>query len=299
MATALLLHNPTAGDEDHSKKKLVELIKSFGYEVKYYSTDVPGWERFVKVDAEKIFIAGGDGTVQGVAKELLKAEPGIRKTPVQVLPMGTANNIATTLKLEMDPRKLTNNEKTVSFDTGEVTGIGEINFFIEGLGFGIFPKLVKEMEAKEEPDDPEEELKQSLEQLLEIVKDYEAKEAIIIADGEEITGKYLLLECMNIRYIGPNFELAPNAQTGDGEFELVAVPEDGREKLMGYIEHLLDPSKKDFPLEDFAQLRKVKQLRLKWQGTDLHVDDEVELNYDNEEIEVKNNPGSFIFNVPE
>lgn len=299
MATAVLVYNPTAGDEDHSKKRLLALVKSFGYEVKYFSTDLPGWKSFVNVEADKIFVAGGDGTVKKLAAELIKEESGIRKTPVQVLPMGTANNIATTLKIDVHNEKMANYQNITAFDTGEVQGMGENDFFIEGLGFGIFPRLILEMEAKEEPEDPEDELKRSLKLLLKIVQDFEAREAIIIADEEELTGKFLLIECMNIRFIGPNFELAPNAEPGDGKFELVAVPEDGREKLMGYIEHLLDPSKKDIPLEDFSQLRRVKKLRLKWEGTDLHIDDEVDLDYHGQELEVKNNYGSFIFNVPE
>ena len=104
---------------------------------------------------------------------------------------------------------------------------------------------------------------------------------------------------MNIRYIGPNFELAPNARTGDGEFELVAIPGDGREKLVSYIENILNNEGKDLPLESFAHQRKVKDLRFKWEGEDLHIDDEIDLDYHRQEIRVKNRQGSFIFNVPD
>ena len=297
MSSAILIHNPTAGDEEHSRKKLVKLIESFGYEVDYYNTDLPGWNRFLKRNAEKIFVAGGDGTVQAVAAELLKASPHFRQTPVQILPMGTANNIATTLKLEVNDEKISNKEKTTGFDTGKIKGVKDVDFFIEGIGFGIFPALVKQMKSAEEPEAPEDELKQSLKNLLKIVEDYEAREVIIIADGEEITGKFLLVECMNIRYIGPNFELAPNAKPGDGEFELVAIPEVGREKLKHYVKNLLEENSRQLYLEEFALLRKVKEVRIKWQGEDLHIDDEVDLDYHSEEIEITNNPGSFIFST--
>ena len=173
MATAILIHNPTAGDGDHEKKRLTAQIRSFGYEVKYFSTQIPGWEIFLKEDAEKIFVAGGDGTVQKLAEELLKEGKKFRKIPVQVVPMGTANNIATTLKLELNTEDFDNYKKSIGFDTGHVKGVGEEDFFIEGIGAGIFPKLVKVMKAKEEeegePDDPEEELRQALEQLITVV----------------------------------------------------------------------------------------------------------------------------------
>ena len=303
MATAILIHNPTAGDGDHEKNRLIAQIRSFGYEIKYFSTQVPGWEKFVEKDAEKIFVAGGDGTVQKLAKELLDQDEEYRLIPVQVVPLGTANNIATTLKLELNTEDFSNYEKKINFDTGHVNGVGEIDFFIEGIGAGIFPRLVKVMNAKEEeegePNDPEKELKQALELLIEVIKEYEAVDAIVIADEEDHSGKYLLLECMNIPFIGPNFELAPNANPGDGTFELILVPEDGRELLITYIKSILNGNKNYTALEQFAHLIKVKHLKFKWMGEDLHLDDEVELDYHQQGVQVKNVTCSLIFHGPD
>lgn len=300
MKKAILVHNPTAGSGEHTKKNLIKKIETEGYEVKYFSTDVPGWERFVKKDADVIFVAGGDGTVQKLIAELLKAGDAIQKVPVQILPMGTANNIAATLQLDAPVEELVAYKNMVGFDVGKVSGAGEAEFFIEALGFGIFPKLVKIMEEKEEEEgelDPDVELKKSLQELLKTVKDYEACEAIIVADEQEITGNFLLIELMNIRFIGPHFDLAPGAQTGDGNFELIAVPEDAREELVQYIEDLIDNRKKR-PLEKFAFFKKVKKVRIKWMGEDMHVDDERIKGKRGEEIKVTNSKASFQFRVP-
>lgn len=297
---AILVHNPTAGAGEHSKKSLTKKLESAGYEVKYFSTDIPGWERFTSHEANVIFVAGGDGTVQKLAAALLKAGDQVKKVPVQILPMGTANNIAATLKLDDPVEELVAYRNTIGFDVGKVSGAGDANFFIEALGFGIFPRLVKIMEEKEEENgelDPDVELRKSLQELLKIVNDYEAREAIIIADEEEITGKFLLVELMNIRFIGPHFELAPGANTGDGNFELIAVPEDARQDLAEYIQDLIENRKKR-PLENFSFFKKVKEVRIKWMGEDMHVDDESIEGKEREEIQVRNLQAVFEFRIP-
>lgn len=298
MRQAILIHNPTAGSGEHLKKDLIDKIESEGYQVKYYSTDLPGWERFTRRKADVIFVAGGDGTVQKLAKELLNAGSPMQKIPVQILPLGTANNIAKTLNLNLPLEKFMKLENIVEFDAGEVKGAGEAKFFVEALGFGIFPKLVKVMkdrkEKEGEPEDPDEELEQSLQELLRIVKSYEAQETIIIADGEEIAGRFLLVELMNVRFIGPNLELAPGADTGDGSFELIAVPEDARKQLEDYVRGLMSRNNKK-SLENFSVFRKVQQVRIKWFGEDMHVDDERIEDKSGEEIQVKNNKATFNF----
>ncbi|MCY2688709.1 diacylglycerol/lipid kinase family protein [Salinimicrobium sp. TH3] len=300
MKQAVLIHNPTAGSGEHSKERLVKKIETAGYEVEYFSTDIPGWERFIQYKAEVIFLAGGDGTVQKLAAELLKAGDPVQKVPVQILPMGTANNIASTLGLNTSVEKLVKLQKWESFDAGEVEWTGDSNFFIEGIGFGIFPRLVKVMKERKkeegEPEGPEVELKQSLQQLLQIVRNYEACEAIIITDGEEITGKFLLIELMNIRFIGPNFDLAPTSRINDGKLELVAIPEEARENLENYIQDLLNDNRKA-SLEDFTLLRKISMGRLKWFGGDMHIDDERIENYQGEEVKFKINEAAFNFRV--
>ncbi len=48
-------------------------------------------------------------------------------------------------------------------------------------------------------------------------------------DGRDLTGDYVLLEAMNIRSIGPNLRLAPDADPGDGLLDIVLVS-DSEEK---------------------------------------------------------------------
>lgn len=298
MKKAILVHNPSSGDGDHRKEDLKKSIEKAGFEVNYFSTNVPFWERFTKDEAEIIFVAGGDGTVQKLAKAMLEAkEEQIRSIPVQVLPYGTANNIATTLGIYDREVPIDRPFQKAGFDIGSIKGVEKQGFFIEGLGFGLFPKLVRAMEEKEE-DEKQDEILQSRKELLKIVDSYEAQEAIIIADNEEITGKFLLIELMNIRYIGPNIEIAPTATTGDGNFVLVTLREDAREEFKDYVHDLLNGRSTAKGIETFADLKKVSEVRLKWKDKDMHIDDEIINGYDGRELVIKNRQGIFSFITP-
>ncbi|MCX2839639.1 diacylglycerol kinase family protein [Salinimicrobium sp. MT39] len=297
MKKAILIHNPTAGNGNHEKDSLVKQAEKVGFEVSYFSTSDPFMKRFTKEQADVIFVAGGDGTVQKFAACMLEAKESIKQVPVQVLPYGTANNIATTLGIKVPEEGITAQNTKTGFDIGIVEGVEEAGFFIESIGCGIFPKLVREMKALDD-DEKQDEIKKSRETLVKVIDFYEAREAIIIAGDKEITGKFLLIELMNIRYIGPNIELAPNAETGDGYFELITVREERREELKSYIEDHLNEKNTAKKLEDFADLLKVKSLRLKWIGKDVHIDDEIIEDYREEEIKVNNRKGFFTFLTP-
>jgi diacylglycerol kinase (ATP) len=82
-------------------------------------------------------ISGGDGTVGKVATLLIG-----NRTPIAILPMGTANNIATTLGLTNrsvpDLIKGWTNARPVNFDAGLAKGPWGSQHFIEGFGIGLF-----------------------------------------------------------------------------------------------------------------------------------------------------------------
>ena len=54
-------------------------------------------------------------------------------------------------------------------------------------------------------------------------------------DGKKMSGDYLMLEVQNIRYIGPNLELHPEADINDGFLDVVMVGAKERNKLKPYL----------------------------------------------------------------
>lgn len=276
MKTAQIIHNPTSGDSQHSKEDIVKYVQKAGYDIKYISTDDPTWERFLKNNPDIIFLAGGDGTVHKLAAVLLKSRNLQENPPVYLLPMGTANNISRTLQLDdrtLD-RDLKIPEKIVDFSHGVIDGVNGSKFFLESVGMGIFPKLITEMKNKEEIEDPEEKLKLTLQVLQNIVGDFEAEEAEITIDNEKLRGTYIMVEVMNTNYIGPNLKVAPNARPEDELLDLVLVPKANRTKLLHYLEELTKGNVEDFNVNNFAQTYRAKEVTIKYQGTNFHVDDD-------------------------
>jgi diacylglycerol kinase family enzyme len=89
-------------------------------------------------------------------------------------------------------------------------------------------------------------------------------------DGEDASGDYVLLEAMNMAFVGPNLYLAPNVDPDDGMLDVVIVTSAERDKLHdslatwqgGELEH---PK---------LTRRRARILELEWTGFEVHFDDE-------------------------
>jgi diacylglycerol kinase (ATP) len=270
-----LLHNPTAGDEGHTKKKLTPLIEEAGWECRYSSTKEKGWE-IIEPDTEFIAVAGGDGTIRKAALTLLDRKFSDKKLPIAILPLGTANNISKSLGITGEVEDIIATWKTSEvkkYDIGRIEGLDKIHFLVEGFGYGIFPRLMKVMKKveKERKDTPEKALQTALEELLHLILSTEARHYHILIDGNDHSGKFLLAEVMNSRSIGPNLLLSPNADPGDGSFEIVLVPEDDRQKLADYVKSRIAGEEASF---DFPVIPGSK-VEIHTEDTLLHTDDEL------------------------
>jgi diacylglycerol kinase (ATP) len=271
MKQVTLIYNPTAGNEEHSIKKLVAQIESAGFSCRQYSTKEEGWEEFDN-NTDLVAIAGGDGTVRKVIKELLKKK---KKSPIGLLPLGTANNIAKTLGVSGDTKQIIKSWKKATVkkvDIGKLLNFPEASFFLEGFGFGIFPYLVKEIKEREvKYDTPEEELKGALKLLHEILLSYPPHKCHLEIDGTDHSGNFYMVEVMNIRSIGPNLLLAPYADPGDGELDVILIPEAHKDKFADYLLQKLIGGEEEYQFHTL----KAKQVKIHYSGKHLHADDKM------------------------
>ncbi|BAV06049.1 Diacylglycerol kinase family enzyme [Filimonas lacunae] len=239
MKTVEILHNPNAGEEEHTQKQLVKSIKAAGFKCRYLSTKTDDWKDAGK-DAAFYIIAGGDGTIRKVAKSINCNEtPNL---PIAILPLGTANNIAQTMGLMQSTEAIINSWHTYHIkqvDTGTVTGYTKPLFFLEGFGYGIFPKLMQQMEPFDKViDGAEERMQKALELLYSLILAAPAVDYTITIDNKDYSGKYLMAEVMNIQSIGPNLHLAPHADPGDGYLDVILITENQRGTLLAYVDQL-------------------------------------------------------------
>lgn len=273
MKLAMLIHNPGAGDQEHTKQKLLDLLRSQDYECRYFSTKKEGWET-IDPDADLIVVAGGDGTVGKVVRNLVKQEQ--THIPIALLPAGTANNIAGTLGISGELEEIVEAWKPgliKKFDLGIFKQEDDEQLFLEGVGFGLFPKLIKEMKKMDDiPESADESLELALTTLLDIVQTAKSRYCKLELDGNDYSGNYLLLEILNGHSIGPNLKLAPQADPGDGRFDAVWIREDERDKLIEYLRHRLNKEEATPPFHSLA----CKRVHLEWAGAQVHIDDALE-----------------------
>lgn len=271
-----VLHNPGAGTSDHSREILKSQLETAGFECSYYSTKETDEDEFISERADIMAVVGGDGTVRKLADQLINRKLINKKLPIALMPRGTANNIGRTLNIEGSDEEIIRRwtkPAVQPFDVAEVKGVADQNFIMEGLGFGVFPKLIKKMKAmKDRPDDPEEEIALSLKMLHDIVLKYKGRDCELVLDGKEHFGQYLMVEIMNIQSVGPNLNIAPTAKINDGKLDVVLVTIDQREELSNYITNRLAKGKDE---AFFGTAIKAASVKVKWNGKLLHADDQL------------------------
>jgi diacylglycerol kinase (ATP) len=269
-----LVHNPTAGDGRYSKKKIIELIRSHGYRCAYSSSK----KRILKTiapETEFIVIAGGDGTIRKTIMRLLNKKLKYKR-PIALLPFGTANNIATSLRIPQDNAKNIGSwagYHLKKFDVGQVTGLDKAAYFIESFGFGVFPRLMTELKNMDRGHitSAEGEFELALKTLLEITGTYKPVGFKIEVDDKVIEGKAIMVEVMNISGLGPKLKLSKDADSEDGLFDVVIVTEKQRAKMEDYVLKKTALKNPVFPVKPI----RTKSLRIIWEGTDVHGDDQV------------------------
>src|SRR5688572_19480431 len=94
--------------------------------------------RAIKAESSVVVAAGGDGTINAVASELV----GSNKI-LGVLPLGTLNHLAKDLRMPLDLESAVDviaQQKLAQIDIGEVNG----RYFLNNSGLGLYPGIVHE-----------------------------------------------------------------------------------------------------------------------------------------------------------
>lgn len=281
-----IIYNPTAGNGDHSPEALIEHFSKKGIVVEPISTDDPDWKTSLVQSMDRIMVAGGDGTVHKVAVEILEQDLDL---PMGIHPVGTANNISRTLE------HFGELGKPSPFDVGKISGLKEHNYFIESLGFGLFPHFVKAIKEAGDKEDIKRDKKRIAQFLKEVIDAHQPKKTTIYLDKLKIKGRFLMVELLNINYIGPNLNLAPKSRPGDGYFQLCLVPGHRKKKLKDFMERALFQG---VPIDGevggwFLCLR-CKKVKFKSKDPRFHIDDGL-IDYSGTKIKLHNQKGRLRF----
>ncbi len=255
-----LLLNPKAGNGGQSSADLRRAVESAGHAVEVRRAKQSGLAEALRDPGDLVAVAGGDGTVGRVMKALAGTE-----VPMAILPTGTANNIARSFGIRGDAADLAARWATADVrrvDVGTARGPWGETRFVESTGVGLLGHLIHPDvgDNLKGTDDARTEARRAARTLAPL-------ELRVELDGRDLTGRYLLLEAMNIRCAGPNLWLAEQARVSDGKLEIVRALERDRVALVALAD-AFGTARPHLPTE------RGKCLRVWCAPDELHVDDE-------------------------
>ena len=211
-----LIINPISGTE--SKKNIPEevaaAIDQKKYDLMIRVTGYPNHASEIARHAVKkkfkfVITAGGDGTVNEVARELINSD-----TVLGILPYGSGNGLARELGIPLDTEKALNiilNANTRVIDYG----IANDHIFFCTCGFG-FDAFVSDKFAEKKKRGP----LGYVRNVLESVVDFRAEEYELTYDDGKLTGKAFILTCANASQYGNEAYIAPGASMDDGKMNV-------------------------------------------------------------------------------
>lgn len=233
----LIIVNPAAGRGEYKMNfgEAMHTLSKGGYDISLAFTTGRGdainiaRESVNKYDV--LACAGGDGTLSEVMTGVMQS--GVSKA-IGYFPMGTANDVATTLELPKN-NILAAAEKMLAgtphpFDVG---GFGENGFFSYIAAFGAFTEV-----SYETPQD----MKRTLGHLAYVLQGMaalskiESVRATVEYDGGIIEGSFLYGSVSNSTSVAGIIRLNEDmVRLGDGMSELVLVKDCGLDGIMGML----------------------------------------------------------------
>jgi diacylglycerol kinase (ATP) len=232
-----VLHNPTAGDKELPRPKLLSLLREAGYQPRYFSLKEKAWKKPRALrGVDFVVVAGGDGSVRQAVLNLFE-----RGWPLAFLPLGTANNICASLGIAGTPRQVIASWARAErrrIDLGVARGPWGRALFVESAGVGLIGRVITVMDAigeatRHRVERREDRLHRDFSVVLALAHELKPVKLNVAVDGARAgSDEYLLFEIMNISRAGPGLELAPGADPADGQLEIVSATAAERAKLI-------------------------------------------------------------------
>lgn len=201
-------------------------------------------EAAVLANSRYLIAIGGDGTVNEVINGYLQAPVNKRKhCTLGILPIGTGNDFAASLKLKPSVRQLVGliqKQSLQNIDIGRVSysnhdGNIETRYFNNITDLGLGSLVVASVARSRKL------LGSSLTFILAVVKNffgYQHQEVRLIAPKLQWEGKIVSL-CIAIgRYYGGGLGIAPHAQTNDGRLAVTIVGDVKVRHFLRFLGHL-------------------------------------------------------------
>jgi diacylglycerol kinase (ATP) len=233
VARMRVIVNPAAGAGKTIKKwpQIMGFMKSLGLDFVHDITEAPGHaielaKSAVKKGCEMVVSVGGDGTIHEIVNGLYEAGGGAN-VAVGIVNTGTGADYIRTIGV---PRRykeacqclLSSGRRTVDLGVVEYTkgGHRKKRLFVNFAGIGFDAEVVK---ATTEKFKALGNMPSYLMGLFSTLMSYQNRDISILVDGESGQRRICTVLLNNGRYAGGGMLPAPNADPGDGFFDLVII----------------------------------------------------------------------------
>lgn len=224
---ALLLVNPGSRQGDSGLTLWTSRLEDAGFTlvcpVPGEAETLPDLIRRHRDAVDLVILGGGDGTMNLAAEALV--ETGL---PLGILPLGTANDLARTLGLPIDPLVALDvivNGTVQTIDVGTVNGRYFLNVASMGISVGVARRLTRDLKRRwgvfSYP--------------LAVVDAFRAARsfsATITTDGQTMTVRSIQIAVGNGRYYGGGLTVADDAEIDDEWLDLYSLEPLGPAKLL-------------------------------------------------------------------
>jgi len=284
-----LLHNLSAG-HGFSLNALLSALEEHGHVLVKSVDNHTDIAQLRQPSIDAVVVAGGDATVATAVVALTG-----QSTPLAILPVGTANNIARSLGIAAGalPEMIARWDaaREVRIDTGVVSGEWGHTCFVEGVGGGLVADGMATLSSSvtDSPGDRGTALKRALEGFRETLLHARARRWSYRIDGTAFTDDLLLFEVLNMRSVGPVLQLSDAVTPADGLLSVVTAREADREELDHYLLARIDnvPATIDLPAQHGTHIE-VDDPRV------VHIDDGVRRSKGSGALSLRVEPGSFV-----
>jgi len=195
--------------------------------------------------AERIIVAGGDGSIHEAVNGIMRAEGSAK---LGIIPTGTGNDFAKACAIPLDWEQASRllAARLTTDSTYRQIDIGRMNdrYFANGAGIGFDAKVTKVARSYRWPIG-------DLIYLLAIfrcmVDGIATPNVTIVADGLNWDAPLTLASISNGAWVGGMFHIAPMARNNDGQLELLIASPVSRLRIMSLLpklirgEHLAEP----------------------------------------------------------
>lgn len=241
---AHLFINPTAGRGRAGRRlpRIAELLKEAGVEFETFTSAAVGdLERQVREHvshgAERIIVAGGDGSIHEAVNGIMTADQPAR---LGVVPTGTGNDFAKACDIPLDWEHATRllGNRIAAGASWRRIDVGRMNdrYFANGVGIGFDAKVTKVARSYRWPIG---DLVYLVALFRCIIDGVITPQMTITSDEMNVSGPLTLVNVSNGPWVGGMFHIAPMADNTDGKLELLVADPVSRLRTLGLLPKII------------------------------------------------------------